>query len=529
MKYFFGIITLCVLAACTPAKNKGTFVFCAEGSPSIFNPQLATDGATFNASSQPIYNRLIAFKPGTTEVKPSLAESWDISDDGLEYSFYLRRGVKFHQTKDFTPSREFNADDVLFTFNRQRDEAHPYHLVSGGTYEYFKSMEMDKIIKDIIKVDNYTVKFILSRKEAPFIANLAMDFASILSKEYADQLEASGSKDKIDNEPIGTGPFVFKRYIKDTLVRYESHKNYFEGPSKIKKLVFAITPDANVRFQKLKTGECHFVGQTSPTDLEGMRAHKKIKLLQRPGMNVGYLAFNTQKIPFKKLLVRRAIYHALNRKSYIEAIYLGYASVAESPLPPVIWGYHSGLRKYEYNIKKAKALLKKAGYPKGFETTLWTLPITRPYNPNGKKMGELMQSDLARVGIKVNLVTYDWPTYLAKINKGEHDLVQLGWTGDNGDPDNFLGVLLSCAAVEPGSNAARWCNNKFSALIIKAKQVSNVGQRSKIYKELQVIFKRELPWVPIAHSITFKAMRSNVYGYIQSPLGTENFYPIEFK
>ena len=506
-----------------------TFVYCSEASPRTFNPQLATDGPTFNASSRTIYNRLVTFEAGGTKVIPSLATSWKQSSDGLSYTFRLRRDVAFHTTKKFIPKRKFNADDVLFTFDRMRKKDHPYHKVNGGSYEYFNSMEMGKLIKDIIKVDAYTVKFILSRPEAPFLANLAMDFASITSAEYGTFLQKEGKPELLDIEPIGTGPFMLRRYVKDNTIRFVSHPNYFEGKSKIDNLVFSITTDPSVRFQKLKTKECHLIAEPSPTDIDAMKKDPNIKVLTRAGLNVGYVAMNVEKKPFDNVLVRRAISHALNRKSYIKAIYQGNAEVAKNPIPPTMWSYNKGIKDYDYNPKKAKALLKKAGFPNGFETELWTMPVSRPYNPNGKKMGELIQADLAKVGIKVKLVTYKWATYLEKAAKGDHAMIQLGWTGDNGDPDNFLHVLLGCSAIKAGSNYARWCDKKFAKLIEKAKVTGNVKKRTQFYKQAQKIFKKEAPWVTVAHATVFKAMNKKVKNYKISPFGIESFYELDLK
>ena len=511
------------------AQADKTFVYCSEGSPSTFNPQLATDGPTFNASSRMIYNRLVSFEQGGTKIIPSLAKSWKASKNGLEFTFKLREDVSFHSRGQFTPKRKFNAQDVLWSFNRMRDAKHPYHKVNGGSYEYFSSMEMDKIIKDIVKVDAFTVKFILTRPEAPFLANLGMDFASILSKEYGTHLLAKGSPERIDTEPVGTGPFKLKRYVKDTMVRYEVNPNYFRGRSKLDKVVFSITTDPSVRFQKLKAGECHLIAEPSPTDLQAMMSHPKIKVLEQPGLNVGYIAMNTQKKPFDNVLVRRAIYHALNRASYIKAIYLGHAKVAMNPIPPTMWSYNRKLKDYKYDPKISKKLLAKAGFSNGFKTELWTLPVSRPYIPNGKKLGELVQADLAKVGIRVKLVTYDWPTYLAKARKGEHQMIQLGWTGDNGDPDNFLSVLLGCAAIEAGSNVARWCDKDFAQLIDRAKSTINIKKRTEFYLQAQKIFKTQVPWVTVAHSKVFRAMATSVKGYELSPFGSESFFEVDLQ
>lgn len=506
-----------------------TLVYCSEGSPSTFNPQLATDGPTFNASSRPIYNRLVDFERGGTKVVPSLAESWTISKDGKTFTFKLRKNVPFHSTPAFKPTRPFNADDVLFTFNRMLKADHPYHKVSGGVYEYFKSMELDTLIKNIEKVDDQTVRFTLARPDVPFIANMAMDFASVLSAEYGDQLLKAKAPEKLDTEPVGTGPFIFQRYVKDNTIRFDANAGYFDGKPPIDKLVFAITPDANVRIQKLKRGECHFVAEPPAADLKALRTDGRLQVLEQEGLNVGYLAFNVEKAPFNKVEVRRALAHALNRQAYLDAIYLGNATLAKNPIPPTMWSYSEKTEDYDYNLEKAKELLKKAGYPNGFETTLWWMPISRPYNPNAKKMGEMMQADLAKIGVKANLVSFDWATYLAKARKGEHQMILMGWTGDNGDPDNFLSVLLGCGAVQGGGNYARWCDKNYEKLIDEARVTVDQKKRTALYVEAQKIFKTEAPWVTLAHAKVFRAMDKKVQGFKMSPFGTDNFYGVDLK
>ncbi len=523
------LVAASILLASNFALAAKTFVYCSEGSPSTFNPQLGTDGPTFNASSHAIYNQLVEFRQGTTEIEPALAEKWAISKDGLTYTFTLRKGVKFQTTENFKPTRDFNADDVIWTFNRQRLADHPYAKVSGGVYEYFQSMDMGKIIKDIKKKDDYTVEFILSQKEAPFLANLAMDFASILSAEYGDAMLKAKTPEKVDTLPVGTGPFVFKSYQKDTMIRYTANENYWRGRPKIDNLVFAITPDPSVRSQKLKAGECHLIAEPAPQDIDSFRANKSLSVLEKEGLNVGYVAMNVTKKPFDKKEVREAIHMALNRKAYLEAIYMNRAAIAKNPIPPTIWSYNDAVQDLEYNPEKAKELLAKAGFPNGFETEMWTLPVSRPYNPGGKKMGEMMQADLAKIGIKVKLMTYDWPTYLEKARKGEHQMLQIGWTGDNGDPDNFLNVLLGCKAVETGSNYSRWCDKKFDGLVQQARQTPDLKKRTDLYKKAQIIFKDEVPWVTLAHARVYRAMSAKVENYQIHPFGTEQFEKIDLK
>lgn len=524
------IVTLSfALLAAVPAWAEKTFVYCSEASPSTFNPQMAEDGPTFNASSQMLYNRLVEFEDGGTKPVPGLAEKWDISKDGKTYTFHLRKNATFHTTDTFKPTRPMNADDVIFSFNRGLKKDHPYHKVNGGNYVYFQGMELTTMIKDIQKVDDYTVKFILNQPAAPFLANVAMSFAVILSKEYGDQLLKAGTPQKIDIEPVGTGPFVLKRYVKDNSIRYEAHPTYWAGRAKLDKVVFAITPDPNVRFQKLKAGECNLIAEPAPQDLKGISGNSNLKLMSQPGANVGYLALNTEKTPFNKVEVRQAIAHALNRDNYMQVVYQGTATIAKNLIPPTVWAAKPDTQDYDYNPEKAKELLKKAGYPNGFEAELWTLPVSRPYNPNGKKMGELMQADLAKVGIKVKLVTYDWPTYLSKSRNGEHQMLQIGWTTDNGDPDNFMATLLSCGAVKGGSNMARFCNKDYDQIINRARLVSDIKERTQFYYKSQDFFKKQVPLVTLAHATVFRGLTKNVEGYKISPLGVEDFYPIDLK
>lgn len=501
------------------------FVFCSEGSPSFFNPQIASDGTTFDVTNN-LYNGLLEFKRGTSKIVPALARSWKVSKNGLNYTFYLRKGVSFHETSYFKPKRNFNADDVLFSFNRALDKKHPYHQVSGGNYQYFEAMNLPSLIKRVVKVDDYTVRFELKKKNATFLVSLAMQFAVVLSKEYGDYLIQKKALEDIDQKPIGTGPFVLSEYVKDSIVRFKINKKYFKPPSSLDGMVFSITPDPSVRFQKLKREECHLISFPSPTNYEAISQNKKLKLIKEDVFNVAYLGMNVNKPPLDNLKVRQAIRHALNRSLYISAIYLGHAQEARGPVPPRMWSYNPKIKNYKYDVKKAKELLKSAGHSDGFEIDLWTLPVSRPYNPSGKKMGELMQADLARVGIKARLVSYDWTTFLKKAGKGQHSLVQLGWTGDNGDPDNFLGALLSCSAVRSGTNVARWCFDPYDRLIQKAVQILDQKKRAKLYQKAQKIFGEQSPWVPLAHTYGYRGAVKYLQGYILPPHGSEYFYGV---
>nr|WP_082429113.1 ABC transporter substrate-binding protein [Roseibium alexandrii] len=522
-----ALLGACFVMAAASGSAAKTLVFCSEGSPEGFDPALHTSKITFDASSKPLYNRLVEFKPGTTEVEPGLAESWDVSDDGLEITFYLRKGVTFHNTPFFSPSRALNADDVLFSLERQLKKSHSWHNYMPGTaWEFFDAMSMPEFIKDIVKVDDHTVKFVLTRPEAPILANLAMDFASILSAEYADQLEDAGAKEQLNVRPVGTGPFTFVGYQKDAIVRFSAHSNYWDGKQAIDNLTFAITPNAAVRLQKLKAGECHVMSHPAPTDIDGIRSDGDLTLMEQPSLNIGYLAYNTKVPPFDRKEVRRALSHAINKQEITEAVYQGAGQVAKNPFPPTVWSHNTAIEDDGYTPELAREMLAAAGI-EDLSLTIWAMPVPRSYNPNARLMAEYIKADLEKVGVGVEIVSHKWGKYLSlskDINR--QGAVLFGWTGRNGDPDNFLNELLSCGRVG-GSNRAQWCNDAFEALIKKARTTFDPAERARLYEEAQRVFSEEAPWVTIAHSMAYVPMSAKVTGYVMDPLGGHSFKGVD--
>ncbi|MFS4436748.1 ABC transporter substrate-binding protein [Paracoccaceae bacterium GXU_MW_L88] len=503
-----------------------TLVYCSEGSPEGFDPALYTSGTTFDATARNIMDGLTQFKYGTTEVEPALAESWEISEDGTEYTFKLREGVKFHTTDYFTPTRDMNADDVIFTFERQQEGQDFYE--EGASFEYFNSMSMPELIESIEKVDDMTVKITLTRPDAPMLANLGMQFASIMSKEYADQLKEAGTPELMNQQPIGTGPFKFQAYQKDAVIRYLAHDEYWRGRANIDNLVFAITPDASVRYQKLQNGECHIMPYPNPADIEAMQADENINLLEQEGLNVGYLAYNTQVEPFDRPEVRKALNMAINKQAILDGVFQGAGTAAKNPIPPTMWSYNDAIEDDQYDPEAAKTALEEAGVT-DLSMKIWAMPVQRPYNPNARRMAEIMQEDFAKAGVDVEIVSYEWGEYLERSKAEDRDgAVLLGWTGDNGDPDNFLAVLLGCDGVG-NANRAQWCNEEFEALIQEAKTVSDEAERTALYEQAQEIFKREAPWATIAHSVVFEPTAANVSGYKIDPFGGHIFYPVDIE
>ena len=512
------------LLASAPFAHAATnLVFCSEGSPAGFDPGQYTTGTDFDASAETIFNRLSQFERGGTAVEPGLATRWDVSPDNLTWTFHLRDGVKFHTTPYFKPTRDFNADDVLFTFNRMLDKDMPFRKVYPTEFPYFTDMGMDKNIAKVEKIDDKTVRFTLNTVDAAFIQNKAMHFASIQSAEYADKLLKEGKPADINQKPIGTGPFAFKSYQKDSNIRYTGNPQYWD-PSrvKLKNLIFAINTDASVRVQKLKANECQITLHPRPADVEALKADPKLQLISKPGFNLGYIAYNVRHKPFDQLEVRQALDMAVNKQGILNAVYQGAGQLAVNAMPPTQWSYDDTIKDAAYNPEKAKELLKAAGVKEGTEITLWAMPVQRPYNPNAKLMAEMLQSDWAKIGLKVKIVSYEWGEYIKRTKNGEHDVSLIGWTGDNGDPDNWLGTLYSCDAIG-GNNYSMWCDPAYDKLIKQAKVVTDRDQRTVLYKQAQQLLKQQVPITPVAHSTVNQPLSTRVEGFKVSPFGRNVF------
>ena len=525
----FGAALLVSTMLAAGAGQAKSLVYCSEGSPENFTPAMNTTGTSLEAA-RPVFNKLVQFTPGSTKTEPGLAESYDVTDGGKTITFHLRKGVKFHSgVNGFTPTRDFNADDVIWSFSRQWKPEHPYAKVSGGAYDYFNDMGMPDLLEAIAKGgDDYTVVMKLTKPNAPILANLAMDFASIESAEYADYLMKKGTPEQFDQVPVGTGPFIFVDYQKDVVIRFKANPDYWGGKPKIDDLVYAITPDATARYAKLKANECQVMVAPNPADLADMKANTDVNLMEQAGLNIGYMAMNVQKKPFDNLDVRKAIVMAIDRDAIIKEVYQGAGQKAKNPIPPTIWSYDDSTVDYAYDPAKAAEMLKAAGVT-SLDSDLWWMPVQRPYNPNAKRMGEMIQSDLEKVGIHAKLVSYEWGEYRKRMQAGEHQMGFLGWTGDNGDPDNFLAILLGCDkdGKPNANNIPKWCNAKFQDDVNKAAQLTDQGERTKLYQDAQKIVHDEVPWLNIAHSTVFEPVRKSVSGYKVSPLGAHEFQNVD--
>lgn len=518
-----------MLGACGDASNlnKDAITYCSESNPAFFNPQLDTSSTTADASAHQVYDRLLEFNPSNGRIESGLASSWLVSEDGLTYTFQLRRDVAFHTTEYFTPTRTFNADDVIFSIDRWRLSHHPYHKVNGGNYPYFDSLALNQTIKDVERMNGYRVKMTLFKPDSSFLANLATDFSVILSAEYAMQLLEKGTPSKIDYLPIGTGPFKFSHYKQNQYIRYVRHHDYFLPTKGAQHLIFDITTKSSLRMAKLITGECDTIAFPSQSDLAVINERADLTLLETPGLNIGFWAFNTSKAPFDNPKVRQALVLAVDKTSILDAVYLGQATRAKSIVPSASWAYQSDARELGYNPVRARELLDEAGIPYNFTMDVWAMPVQRAYNPNAMKMAQLIKNYLNEVGITLNIISYDWNIFRENLTLGIHDSVLIGWTADNGDPDNFYRPLLTCDAIPSGTNRAMWCNKQFDELVQKALLTENFEQRKQFYREANELLFEQMPLMPIAHAYQYQALRTNIKGMQINPFGGIRFDDVE--
>lgn len=511
-----------IIALAAGAAQAKQLIYCSEASPKHFDPAMATGGNDFDASARTIYNRLVEFKHGATELEPGLADSWEISADGLEYTFKLHPGTKFHTTDYFTPTRDLNADDVVFSFERQFKEDNPFHAyLADSQYEYYEAMAMPSYIKEVVKVDDLTVKIVLNTPNSPMLANLGMDFASIVSKEYADQLIASGTEADFAAKPVGTGPFQYVDYQLDSVIRYAAFPDYFKGKVALDDLIFAITPDTTARTQRLLAGECDIMSYPSPTDIASLKENPDLVVLDQAGLNVGYMSYNTTVAPTDDVEVRKALSMAINKPALVEALFgAGNAEPAKNLIPPTMWSYDTATPEQEYNPEKAKEILAAKGVT---EIELWASDRARSYNPSFARSAEIIQQDWAAVGVTATIHTVEWTQYRIDGAKSDRPgAFQIGWGGDNGDPDNFFAVLFGAAAIGT-QNYSIWNNAEFEQLIKDGVLETDPAKRAAIYVKAQELMTAEEPAFLMAHSTIYMPMSKKVIGYTMDPLAMHRF------
>ncbi|MDX1301983.1 ABC transporter substrate-binding protein SapA [Photobacterium sp.] len=516
-----------LLGCSEPQQDSNTrsrgFVYCGQDTPKTFNPQLTDGGLTVDTLAAQIFDRLLMLDPVSHQPLPSVARSWSVSDDGLEYTFSLRTGIEFQSTDWFTPSRQLNAQDVIFSFKRVIEPNHPFHKVSGGRYPWFESLDFSHLIEDIQALDPHTVKFTLLRPDNSFLSNLATSYAVIYSQEYGEQLFKAGQLNQLDMKPIGTGPFYLDQYIPSDLIRLKRHWGYWQGAAPMEQVVFDISSRGTGTLAKLLSHECDVLSSPLASQLPVITDNPDFELMAQTGMNVAFLAINNNKPVLQDLRVRKAISLAINRENLLNSVYYGTGTKAKSLLPPLSWAYNHNSQALDFSPERAVALLKEAGYDKNLYLTMMVPLEARPYNPSPNKTAELIQADLNAVGIEVSVSHQEKRDRISIDDSTGFDLILTGWIADNGDPDNFLRPLLSCNAKQAGLNVANWCNLRFDNLLELALRTTKIGQRLNYYQLAQDVLDEQVPIIPLAHGVHFQVHHKSLGGLQMSPFGTRSF------
>ncbi|WP_276640938.1 ABC transporter substrate-binding protein SapA [Siccibacter turicensis] len=498
------------------------FVYCVNGQVNTFSPQKASSGLIVDTLAAQIYERLLDVDPYTYRLVPELAESWEVLDNGATYRFHLRSGVQFQTTAWFTPTRAMNADDVVFTFQRIIDRTNPWHTINGGSFPYFDSLQFADTVRSVRKLNSRTVEFRLVRPDASFLWHLATHYASVMSAEYADRLAAVDRQELFDREPVGTGPFLLGEYRAGQYIRLQRHPHFWRGTPLMPQVVVDLGSGGTGRLSKLLTGECDVLAWPAASQLTVMRDDPRLRMTLRPGMNIAYLAFNTNKAPLNNPEVRHALALAINNERLMQSIYYGTAETAASILPRASWAYDSTSTITEYNPAKARARLKALGI-ENLTLQLWVPTSSQAWNPSPLKTAELIQADMAQIGVEVIIVPVEGRFQEARLMDMDHDLTLAGWSTDSNDPDSFFRPLLSCAAIRSQTNYARWCNPQFDEVLRNALTSQQLASRIEVYDTAQKILARELPVLPLASSLRLQAHRSDIKGLVLSPFGNASF------
>jgi ABC-type transport system substrate-binding protein len=514
-------------------------IFGMSGDADKLDPADVTDGESISRMDS-IFESLVEYTSGGTDIQPALATSWNVSSDGLNITLNLRENVKFHDGTDF------NADAVVFSFERQYNTSHPYH--EYGEWAYWGYMFSD--IESVEKSKEYQVIIHLKNPNAAMMTSLAMFTVAIVSPTNAEKWG-----EDVFKHPVGTGPFEFVEWVKDDHITLKKNDNYWRDPPKLDKLIFRVIEDPSSRLLAVQAGEIHGMEYPDPASFDIIKADNDLQLLSQAGMNVGYLAMNTGYgyyddnengvrdddepwvktpgyfEPLTNVSVRKAINYAINKTSIVENLYKGTAIVAKNGMPPFMLGYNDDVEDFEYDPEKAIELLEEAGYPNGFNTTLWVMPVSRPYMFDPPKIAEAIQSYLADVGINVELYQIDWSTYLEETENGEHPMCLLGWTGDNGDPDNFMNVLYgpNSASIGTAGNVAFYNRSEVQDKFTQALKIYDTDERARLYEEAQVLIHQDAPFVYLAHATQNIVFRSNVKGYTLNPTERKFFYEVDFE
>ena len=523
-------------------------IYCTHASGFSFNPQTSDAGTSMNVVTEQIYNKLFEIS-NTAIPTPILAQSYSISPDGKIITIYLRKGIKFHHTDWFKPTRDFNADDVVFSLNRvlgyetylptleqsSVDYKNPQYRIfheqaKKVRFPYFESIKLNQKIESVKALNPHTVQITLFKPDASILSHLASQYAIIFSQEYAVQLNADDNLVQLDLLPVGTGPYKVKNYFRNQYVRLEKNEDYWKKDAKIKNIIIDLSTDRTGRLVKFFNGECQIASYPEVSQLGLLKENdKRYYVKSAEGMNLAYLAFNFQNAVIQDEQVRRAIAQAINRQRIIKAIYHNTATVANNIIPNISWASSVNTPDFAYDFNPSEA--KKVLQDKQLHLNMWVLNEEQVYNPAPLKTAELIKEDLNNVGVNVTIRSVTRTFLIDQLNKKSenYDMILTGWLAGNLDPDSFMRPILSCNAASEMTNLSNWCDEDFDQLMDKALDSPNLWERAHVYNQAQELILSKLPIVPLANMKRVLVVNSRVRHIEMNPFGSLNFSTLSLR
>ena len=523
-------------------------IYCTHASGFSFNPQTSDAGTSMNVVTEQIYNKLFEIS-NTAIPTPILAQSYSISPDGKIITIYLRKGIKFHHTDWFKPTRDFNADDVVFSLNRVLgyetylptleqsavDYKNPQYRIfheqaKKVRFPYFESIKLNQKIESVKALNPHTVQITLFKPDASILSHLASQYAIIFSQEYAVQLNADDNLVQLDLLPVGTGPYKVKNYFRNQYVRLEKNEDYWKKDAKIKNIIIDLSTDRTGRLVKFFNGECQIASYPEVSQLGLLKENdKRYYVKSAEGMNLAYLAFNFQNAVIQNEQVRRAIAQAINRQRIIKAIYHNTATVANNIIPNISWASSVNTPDFAYDFNPSEA--KKVLQDKQLHLNMWVLNEEQVYNPAPLKTAELIKEDLNNVGVNVTIRSVTRTFLIDQLNKKSenYDMILTGWLAGNLDPDSFMRPILSCNAASEMTNLSNWCDEDFDQLMDKALDSPNLWERAHVYNQAQELILSKLPIVPLANMKRVLVVNSRVRHIEMNPFGSLNFSTLSLR
>jgi peptide/nickel transport system substrate-binding protein len=487
------------------ATAANTLTFLLAGDTNRLDPP-AMDAQEGFIATTAMYEGLVRYKSGSTDIEPALAEKWDVSPDGTEYIFHLKPGVKFHDGSPLT------ADAVAFTFDREVNKDNPLFKDAQGDYGGFPFIN-DYIANVVTKVESVgalDVKFTLNRKFSPLLSNLAIPPGFVISMEA---LKKYGKA--INENPVGTGPFKFTEWKKDDHITVDAFDGYWGNKPKLQRIVFQPVPEPSVRALKIQNGEGDVAWPIDPKDAPTLKGQANSDVLEQAGLNVNMAEFNLNKPELQNKSLRQAMNFAINKQELADKLYSGAGVPEQGVLPPTSWAYNADIKGYPFDPEKAQALLKDAGYT-GQTLTLDTYTIARGYNPQGSKLAEAVQQYLDSVGIKSEIQTGEWTQYRADRHAAKLNIAFGGWQADTGDPENFLGVFFH-SANKGGVNTSFYGVPEVDQLLNQANEETDVAKRKDLFNQAERRIVDDAPWLFIGHMKQQVAIRKRVQGFVSQP------------